>query len=131
MAKVGRPSKYTPELLERATEYMDGAWKTEGDAIPMLCGLAVYCGITEKTVQEWKNDPEKQEFGELCARVMDDQKRSLINKGLTRESDASLSKLLLMKHGYSEKQDVDVTSKGKEITGITRRVIHGSGDSDA
>lgn len=38
------------------------------------------------------------------------QQRVLINKGLSRKADASLSKLLLMKHGYSEKQEVDVSS---------------------
>jgi hypothetical protein len=109
MSNIGRPTKYTPELLEKAHEYLD-RWEELGDYIPQLAGMALHCDISTETVQEWKKDSKKNEFSVLCARVLLMQQRVLINKGLSRKADASLSKLLLMKHGYSEKQEVDVSS---------------------
>lgn len=106
---TGRPTKYTPELLEKAREYVDGAWKSEGDPIPMLCGLAVKCGITKECVSRWRKDADKAEFNQLCARVESEQERVLLQKGLTREHDNSLTKLLLMRHGYSDKQSVELS----------------------
>jgi len=106
----GRPSKYTPELLEKAREYAD-KWDDLGDVVPMLCGMAIHCDIAESTLQEWRGHEDKAEFSDLCARVFGKQKRSLINGGLGRTFDASLSKLLLNKHGISDKQDINHTSE--------------------
>ncbi len=111
----GRPTKYTPELLKNAHEYVDN-WEELGDVVPQLCGLAVHCGISEETVQEWKKHEDKKEFSALCACVMGMQKRELVNKGLSRATDASLSKLMLMKHGYSEKQEVDHQSTDRSMS---------------
>lgn len=108
--KVGRPSKYTRELLTKAHEYVDGGWQQE-DEIPQLVGLAEWCDISEETLHTWRKHKSKKEFSELCARVMGMQKRGLVNKGLRRDIDSSLSKLLLMKHGYSDKQEVDHRSE--------------------
>jgi hypothetical protein len=107
----GAPTIYTEELIKKAREYADGAWKTEGDAIPMMCGLADYCGCSETQAYKWKKDEGKEEFAEICARVKSLQKRVLINTGLTRKSEASLCKLLLNKHGYSDKKEVDHRSE--------------------
>lgn len=111
----GRPTKYTPELLNKAREYVDGGWEREGDIVPQLAGLAVYCGITDTTIQAWKDDANKEEFSVLHARVMTMQHQELINKGLSKLTDSSLTKLLLHKHGHSDRQEVDVTSKGESI----------------
>lgn len=119
---AGRPTKYTPELLEKAYEYLY-QWEELGDPIPMLCGLAVHCDINKGTVSDWQNDEEKGEFSEICARIMAEQERVLLQKGLTRIHDNSLTKLLLMRHGYSDKQEIDHTSGGEKITGITRKIV--------
>jgi hypothetical protein len=117
----GRPSKYTPELLQRARKYVDGAWQTEaGDVVPMECSLAEFCGISEKTLYEWKLDPDKSQFGEICARVFAMQKKWLINGGLNRSYDSGLAKLLLMKHGYSDRAEIDHTTKGERINRVSK-----------
>lgn len=122
----GRPSKYSPELLAKAQEYIT-QWKKIGDVVPMLAGLAAYLEIDKDTLQEWEKDKEgKLEFSAVCARVRVLQEQALINKGLSRESDASLSKILLMKHGYSDRQEIDHTTQGDKITRIERVIIDGA-----
>ena len=61
----GRPTKYTPELLEKAHEYADGAWKDE-DAVPMIVGLALHCDISKQRVYEWMKDDDKAEFRDIA-----------------------------------------------------------------
>jgi hypothetical protein len=106
----GRPTKYGPEMLAKAQEYL-ARWKALGDVVPMLAGLCCHLEITKPTMQDWERDEDKPEFSAVCARVRVLQEQALINKGLSRESDASLSKLLLMKHGYSDRQEVDHRSE--------------------
>lgn len=107
--KIGRPTKYCPEILAKAEEYLD-TWQENGDAIPQLASLALHIGITPETVKQWKKEEDKEAFSLICARVMAAQQKELINMGLTRKYDNSLTKLLLMKHGYSDRQEVDMTS---------------------
>ena len=109
MASVGRPTKYTPELLVKAHEYVDGAWKDE-DAVPMIVGLALHCGISKDTVYEWMKDESKSEFSDIARRVEQLQERYLAKGGLSQVFNANITKLLLSKHGYSDKQEIDHTS---------------------
>ena len=107
MAKVGSPTKYTPEFIEKAEEYAE-KWEELGDPVPMLCGLAVHCGVTKETVSRYRK--KHDDFDQLCARVMAEQEKVLLQKGLTRKHDNSLTKLMLMRHGYNERTQVDMTS---------------------
>ena len=112
---VGRPTKYSPAILTAAREYCEN-WKELGDVIPMICGMANYIGIAKPTLEAWEKEDGKAEFSALCARVRAEQEQVLINKGLSRAADASLSKLLLRKHGYSDGQEIDHTTLGEKIT---------------
>ena len=114
---AGRPSKYTPELLKKAREYVDGAWKLD-DAVPMIVSLALYCDISKETVYAWMKDPEKEEFSDIAKRVEALQEKYLSKGGLDNSFNANITKLLLSKHGYSDKHDVDVTSAGEKIVSI-------------
>ena len=117
---MARPTKYTPELLEKAREYVE-RWEALGDSVPMLCALAIHCDISEDTVHEWRKHEDKQEFSDLCARVMGKQKRGLVNGGLSRTLDSGLSKLMLNKHGITEKQEIDVKTDG--VSGLAVRFV--------
>ena len=103
----GRPTKYNDEVLAKAKEYLE-AWEELGDYIPQLAGLSEHCQISETSRKKY--EAENEEFATVCARVRARQQRVLINKGLSRQSEASLSKLLLMKHGYSDRVEQDVKS---------------------
>lgn len=98
---VGRPSKYTPELLEQANYYLVGGWKAIGDTIPSLAGLACYVGVSRETINVWSN--EKPDFSDITKGLLAMQERELLNRGLLKEFDSGLSRLMLGKHGYNEK----------------------------
>ncbi len=110
----GRPTKYTPELLKKAHEYVDN-WEISGRKIPSIVSLAIHCDISKQRVYEWLKDDDKSEFRDIVARVEAKQEEILIDNGLDRTFDASLSKMMLSKHGYSDKQEIDHTTKGESL----------------
>lgn len=101
-------------MVAKAQEYID-TWESSDDPVPMLCGLAVHCGICTATVSVWQGNPENEAFAKVCARVKSEQERVLLQKGLTRQHDNSITKLMLMRHGYSDRQEIDHTTKGESI----------------
>ena len=101
--------KYTPELIEKAWDYVDN-WK-EHDKIPQIVGLALHCGIGETSAHNWKKDPKKAEWAHICQLVMAMQQRELANRGLIREFDSGLAKLFLThNHGMDDKKVVDLAN---------------------
>ena len=61
---AGRPSLYSPELLEKAREYVDNppqADRTEsgtfkdGEVLHSVVGLALHLGISRETVYDWSS----------------------------------------------------------------------------
>lgn len=111
----GRPSKYTPELLEKAHEYLD-VYQLNGEVIPSIVGLALHCDISNQRVYEWIKDADKQEFRDIVTRVSQKQELKLACGGLSNEFNANITKLLLSKHGYSDKAQIDHTTAGEKIT---------------
>ncbi len=124
MAEVGRPSDYTPELQERAEAYLND-FDPESGVLPTIEGLALHLGISRQTVYAWRSEVKegtkelaKPEFTDIVERVLATQSKTLIEKGLVGDFNASITKMMLGKHGYSDRQEVDVTSKGEAVTGI-------------
>ncbi|MER1764344.1 hypothetical protein KJJ90_04560 [Proteus mirabilis] len=108
--QVGCPSKLTNELIAKAKEYLDGGYKeNEGQVIPSIAGLACYLGIARSTVYEYgKQDSDLgREFSDTLDGIMAFQEMKLINSGLAGDFNATITKLMLANHGYSEKQEVD------------------------
>ena len=102
---AGRPTKYTPELLEKAWAYINGEWETVySHAIPSMQGLCVILNIAESTCYDWRDDPEK-EFSSILELINIRQRHVLIDKGLKNEHNSNITKLVLGKHGYHDKQD--------------------------
>lgn len=99
----GRPTDYTPELLALAHDYVENC----PDKIHSIEGLADHIGITRKTVYEWIKDPEKSDFCYIYDTVLKKQGKTLINKGLDGEFNATITKLMLTKHGYSDKIETE------------------------
>ncbi|WP_284256391.1 DNA-packaging protein [Proteus mirabilis] len=108
--QVGCPSKLTNELIAKAKEYLYGGYKeNEGQVIPSIAGLACYLGIARSTVYEYgKQDNDLgREFSDTLDGIMAFQEMKLINSGLAGDFNATITKLMLANHGYSEKQEVD------------------------
>lgn len=108
MAKLGRPSKYTPELLEKARDYIDNHVQY-GDVVPSHAGLATEIDITRATLYAWANDKEKQDFSDILDKCNRKQERMLLSGSLVGDMNASIAKLMLGKHGYQEKHQQEVT----------------------
>lgn len=115
MAKVGRPSKYTPELLKKAREYINN-YEQHDHAFPSDIGLAFVLGIANSTLYEWAKHEDKKEFSDILEVINTKQQLVAWNKGLKNEYNANLVKLLLGKHGYGDNSNVDLTSGGDKIT---------------
>jgi len=107
MNAVGRPSKYTPELLNKAESYLV-EWENEDDMIPSVEGLSVFINIARSTLYKWSE--EKPEFSDILERINIKQNRELINKGLSGEFNSNITKLVLGKHGYSDKADTTIAN---------------------
>lgn len=117
----GRPTKYTPELLEKAKEYVHN-YEMYDQAFPSDIGLALVLGIGTTTLYEWAKDDRKKEFQDILVEINSTQQIVAWNKGLRGEYNAMLVKLLLGKHGHHEK--VDTTHSGPNGNPITVDVLH-------
>lgn len=126
----GRPTKYTHELLEKAWHYVEN-YEEYGHAFPSDIGLASACGISDATLYSWAKDDDKPEFLEILEKVNRDQQFVAWNKGLRGEYNANLVKLLLGKHGFSDKQTLEGDpEKPLAVTEIVHRVVDPKNKSD-
>lgn len=102
----GRPTKYSLELLELAKSYIDNFEPTETELMPMICGLAMHMNISRDTIYDWASQEDKAEFSDIVDRVMEKQEAMLFAGGLSGNFNASITKLALTKHNYSDKQEL-------------------------
>ncbi len=105
---MARPTKYSKDILEKANEYID-KWETLGDMIPSVESLSEYINIARSTIYKWEKEDGKEEFSDILEIINVKQKKVLINNGLSGEFNSNITKLVLGKHGLSDKQDVSST----------------------
>lgn len=137
---MARPTKLTPELLEKAKTYLStcidiidytdkGALNFVNVELPTVVGLALYLGINKDTVTEWCKLGETktedvaeatiqlaQEFSVLVREIIQEQEKRLINRGLGGLYNPKIVGLVAAKHGYAEKTETDLTSKGEKLS---------------
>lgn len=106
---AGRPTKLTQEKIDLAYEYLSN----HSDVVPSVTGLCIAIGICRKTAYLWAEDNE--DFSDVLERVLMKQEVMLVNGGLSNQYNANITKLLLSKHGYSEKTETDITTKGQSL----------------
>ncbi|GBD34471.1 hypothetical protein HRbin35_00193 [bacterium HR35] len=108
MKKIGRPTKYSKELLEKAFDYAEN-YRNYGDVIPCIGGLALVLGVHKDTIYEWaKRYPE---FSDMLKILHTKQVKILINLGLVGKVNTAIVKLLLAKQGYTERQELSIENK--------------------
>jgi hypothetical protein len=108
---AGRPTDYTPKLLKAAWDYVENH---EDDLVPSVAGLCDRININRSTAYEWAKDKDK-EFSNILEAVSRKQEQKLLKNGLDGTFNPTITKLMLTKHGYSDKQETDLTSGGKPI----------------
>jgi hypothetical protein len=119
----GRISDYTPELVEKAWHYADGGWQEVGDLVPSVAGLACEIGVSRETCYAWAKD-ETKVFSDILSVIAKSQERQLLRGGLSSAFNASITKMILTKHGYSDRVETDHTSSDGSMTPQTvERVI--------
>ena len=107
---MARPTIYTKAFLKTAYDYIENC----PDIVPTVVGLCLHIGIAKSTAYKWVDDG-KVEFSDILEFISNLQERKLIEGGLTNEFNSAISKMMLTKHGYTDKIETDVTTKGKQI----------------
>jgi len=113
MSKVGRPTKYNQEMVDRSYKYID-EYEKHGDMIPSIEGLSEILDVRRNTIYDWAKDEEK-EFSNILAKLLAKQQKVLINNGLSNTFNSAITKLVLGKHGFHDKVDTDLTSQGESM----------------
>jgi hypothetical protein len=127
-AKVGRPSLYSEDVLEMAKDYL-GCFMGDSSSIklvpaqviPTAVGLCAYINIGTSTIDVWSKDEKKPEFRAVLDRIKQIQHVIALNGGMTGVYSAPIVKLLLTKHGYSDKSEQDIKSSDGSMT-PTRKI---------
>lgn len=109
---TGRPQEYNQNYTEKAEEYLENI----GKDLPSIEGLAVFLEVHRSTIYDWRD--KFSEFSDILEKLLALQAEKLMNNGLQGKWNATISKLILTKHGYSDKNETDITTKGEAITGI-------------
>ena len=111
----GRLSLYTPEIIEKAWEYVNGGWQVAGDKVPSVAGLACEIGIHRDTCYAWERDDDKV-FSDILKAIAGKQERELVNNGLDGTFTPTITKMMLTKHGYSDRVEQAHTSPDGSMT---------------
>jgi hypothetical protein len=125
---AGRPTLYTQDLLDKCYNYIDNYKTATDDVIPSHVGLALYVGISTTCMYRWEGEENKKEFKDMLRKIKEMQHQALINGGLDSTFNAAITKLVLTKHGYHDKQDikqhVSVRLEDLSEDEIDRKLLH-------
>lgn len=127
---TGRPTKLTDALIEKAAKYANSDYILQSEVIPTIEGLAVYLNVSRATIYNWKS--ENKDFLDILERLMARQAKELFSNGLTGDFNPTITKLILTKHGYSDRVEQDVTSSDGALapTSIVLRGVRADDSSD-
>lgn len=117
----GRPTDYTPEIVEKAKAYLKWCVDIFEDNktivnIPSIEGLSVATGITRETIYQWENEEGKEQFSDIIKEIRSEQAKRLLNNGLAWTYNPTIAKLMLTKHWYSDKQETENKNLNIETT---------------
>ena len=110
---VGRPCELTHEVIEKAWAYLKGGYQQQGNAVPSVAGLAFALGKSRNALYDWAK--QNNEFNDILEGIATAQEMLLIDGGLRSDLNPTITKMMLTKHGYSDKMETDVTSKGEAV----------------
>ncbi len=122
---VGRPASYDSDVLDKALNYLKNYNTEHGHAIPSVVGLCRILNRGRSTVYDWINkehDSYHEEFSDIVDSINEYQHFDLMDGGLTNKFNSNITKLLLHKHGHSDKQETEI-SGDLSITKIQREIV--------
>lgn len=115
----GRPTKFSQEMVEKAHHYIENFDSEEyGDKVPSVVGMAGALNVAKSTIYLWAQD-EETGFSDTLEYCEEKQHRVTLNNGLSGEFNASIAKLVMYNHGYSEKSEQKVEGKVSLFSDMT------------
>ena len=126
---VGRPCELNEAVIEKAWLYLKGGYKEQGNAVPSIAGLAFALGKSRDTMYEWaiQND----EFSDILKCIATAQEMLLIDGGLNGGFNAVFAKMLMTKHGYSDKVETDMKSSDGSMSPTVIELVAVGDDESA
>ena len=127
-SRGGRNTELDTMLIDYGMHYLDH-WEEEGNQVPTIPGFCLAVGISKATFYNWINDftqPGKEltglqsQFLDLACQLEDTQHDKLIQKGLAGSFQPTIAKLILYKHGHSEKGEIEVKGAKNGADSITQ-----------
>lgn len=106
---MARPTECTAEILEKCRDYVEGAY-SESSLIPSIVGMCRYVGVARSTLFLWKKDNRNEQFSDYFEQCLENQEEKLLNGGLGGDFNPAITKMILTKHGYSDKIEQAHTS---------------------
>lgn len=114
-----RPTKYSNEIIPKTLKYIDGCEDEVRELVsgytrlgtemyreklivhlPSIEGLSLELNVSVSTIYEWQKI--YPDFSEVIKKLLAKQAHVLLNKGISGDYNAVISKVLLTKHGYRE-----------------------------
>lgn len=115
---MARPSKYNNDVQAMADDYVSGGHVAQDDPVPTVAGLACLIGVTRETLYAWAQ--VKPGFSDTLKRLNAQQEKLLTAGGIRGDMNSTICKLMLANHGYSERQDVNHSSRDGSMSAPTR-----------
>ena len=106
----GQPTKYNEEVQEASDAYVEEYSTVHGHQIPSGRRLARILKVHPDTLYEWAKN--HVEFSDTLERLNCEQEIQLMDKGLTGHYNATIAKLALHNHGYSDKSAQELSGPG-------------------
>lgn len=118
---MGAPTKLTPELVERAEQYVIDGFTDEGEMVPSIAGLACYLGISKNSV--YKYGELDSDFLNTLEAIEVKQEKLLVNNGLAGKYNSTITKLMMSNHGYKESNKTELTGKDGQALDMSLKVV--------
>jgi hypothetical protein len=121
---AGRPTEITQELIDKASVFVTvRSIMSVHELLPTIEGLALDLHINRDTIYDWESKGDATEdkdsllarFSDIVKELRWAQAEKLIQNSLRANYNPMMAKLMLSKHGYVEKSEQDITSKGEQI----------------
>lgn len=119
----GRPTVYNQEVLDNALYYLKN-YEEYGCKVPTVVGLCGAINRSKTTVYRWEKEEGKEQFRDILEQISESQECGLINKGLSGDFNSAITKMMLTKHGYSDKMDID------QDTNLTVNIVEFNEDDE-
>lgn len=120
---AGRPTDFNEQILKDSWDYVKEFANDSGKGenlkvnLPTIEGLALFLEISRSTLYLWQK--EHKEFSDIIEVLQQKQATVLINNALGGHYNSTIAKVLLTKHGYTDKTEVDQKTEHSGSIDIT------------